>query len=270
MTCFEIVEIIKALAKKEGMIVLDDNISNYGTRYHVAFEGVLDKTYIKLDPLNNIKPYNDMIGVKKNMPYNGIYVKKEKELDYIIQNVYEDVQKRFLKSDNKRFTNKNINDVLTDVNHLNIDKSIKKSIKDIIFMINNFKTKKIEFYTEIIRNKQNILNKTNGNVNVSVVLINDNKHTFSAILSTDSNFYIKIDEDKITLINKEELIKEIEDDNIIITRNRSSNKENIYNFIDGIDKDEQVKNNLRACNNLFPKLLKNINGINNSNLKYNI
>lgn len=270
VTCFEMVEIIKALAKKEGMIVLDDNISNYGTRYHVAFEGVLDKTYIKLDPLNNVKPYNDMIGVKKNMPYNGIYVKKEKELDHIIQNVYEDVQKRFLKTDNKRFTNKNINDVLTDVNHLNIDKSIKKSIKDIILMINNFKTKKIEFYTEIIRNKQNILNKTNGNVNVSVVLINDDKYTFSAILSTNSNFYIKIDEDKITLINKEELIKEIEEDNIIITRNRSSNKEDMYNFIDGIDKKIQIKNNLRACNNLFPKLLKNINGINNSNLKYNI
>ncbi len=270
VTCFEIVEIIKALAKKEGMIVLDDNISNYGTRYHVIFEGVLDKTYIKLDPLNNVKPYNDMIGVKKSMPYNGIYVKEEKALDHIIQNVYEDVQKRFLKSDNKKFTNKNINDVLIDVNRLNIDKSVKESIKDIILMINNFKTKKIEFYTEIIRNKQNILNKTNGNVNVSVVLINDDKYTFSAILSTNSNFYIKIDEDKITLINKEELIKEIEDDNIIITRNRSSNKEDIYNFIDGIDKTIQIKNNLRACNNLFPKLLKNINGINNSNLKYNI
>ncbi len=270
VTCFEIVEIIKALAKKEGMIVLDNNISNYGTRYHVTFEGVLDKTYIKLDPLNNVKPYNDMIGVKKSMPYNGIYVKEEKALDHIIQNVYEDVQKRFLKSDNKKFTNKNINDVLTDVNRLNIDKSVKESIKDIILMINNFKTKKIEFYTEIIRNKQNILNKTNGNVNVSVVLINDDKYTFSAILSTNSNFYIKIDEDKITLINKEELIKEIEDDNIIITRNRSSNKEDMYNFIDDIDKTIQIKNNLRACNNLFSKLLKNINGINNSNLKYNI
>ena len=56
----------------------------------------------------------------------------------------------------------------------------------------------------------------------------------------------------------------IENDNIIITRNRSSNKEEMYNFIDGIDKNIQVKNNLRACNNLFPKLLKNINGINDS------
>lgn len=270
VTCFEIVEIIKALAKNEGMIVLDDNISNYGTRRHVTFEGVLDKTYIKLDPLNNVKPYNDMIGVKKNMPYNGIYVKKEQTLDSVIQNVYEDVQKRFLKTDNKRFTNKNINDVLTDINRINIDKDVKKSIKDIILMINNFKTKKIEYYTEIIRNKQSIFNKTNGNVNVSVVLINDDKYTFSAILSTNSNFYIKIDEDKISLTNKEELIKQIENDSIIITRNRSSNKEEMYNFIDGIDRNIQVKNNLRACNNLFPKLLKNINGINDSNLKYNI
>lgn len=264
VTCFEIVEIIKALAKNEGMIVLDDNISNYGTRHHVTFEGVLDKTYIKLDPLNNVKPYNDMIGVKKNMPYNGIYVKKEEKLDSVIQNVYEDVQKRFLKTDNKRFTNKNINDVLIDINRINIDKDVKKSIKDIILMINNFKTKKIEYYTEIIRNKQSIFNKTNGNVKVSVILINDDKYTFSAILSTNSNFYIKIDEDKISLINKEELVKQIENDNIIISRNRSSNKEKMYNFIDGIDKNIQVKNNLRACNNLFPKLLKNINGINNS------
>lgn len=270
VTCFEIVEIIKALAKNEGMIVLDDNISNYGTRHHVTFEGVLDKTYIKLDPLNNVKPYNDMIGVKKNMPYNGIYVKKEQALDSVIQNVYEDVQKSFLKTDNKRFTNKNINDVLIDINRINIDKDVKKSIKDIILMINDFKTKKIEYYTEIIRNKQSIFNKTNGNVKVSVILINDDKYTFSAILSTNSNFYIKIDEDKISLVNKEELVKQIENDNIIISRNRSSNKEKMYNFIDGIDKNIQVKNNLRACNNLFPKLLKNINSINDSNLKYNI
>ena len=184
--------------------------------------------------------------------------------------MYEDVQKRFLKTNNKRFTNKNINDVLIDINRINIDKDVKKSIKDIILMINNFKTKKIEYYTEIIRNKQSIFNKTNGNVKVSVILINDDKYTFSAILSTNSNFYIKIDEDKISLINKEELVKQIENDNIIISRNRSSNKEKMYNFIDGIDKNIQVKNNLRACNNLFPKLLKNINGINDSNLKYNI
>lgn len=269
VACFEIVEIIKALAKNEGMIVLDDNISNYGTRFHVTFEGVLNKTYIKLDPLNNVKPYNDMIGVKKNMPYNGIYVKGEK-LDSVIENVYEDVQKRFLKTDNKRFTNKNINDVLIDINRINIDKDVKKSIKDIILTINDFKTKKIEYYTEIIRNKQSIFNKTNGNVKVSVILINDDKYTFSAILSTNSNFYIKIDEDKISLVNKEELVKQIENDNIIISRNRSSNKEKMYNFIDGIDKNIQVKNNLRACNNLFLTLLKNINGINDSNLKYNI
>lgn len=94
---------------------------------------------------------------------------------------------------------------------------------------------------------------------------NDGEYGFNAILSIrqkDNDFvYIKIDEENLEVVSKEEILRLIKEDILIITKCRfDKNSKPQYNFILGIDEEIQIKNNDRAAKYLLPKLFKELKG----------
>lgn len=266
-TCFEIVEILKYLARLEGAVVLDDNISNYGKRTHVIFKAVLDKTYMEFDSLSDIKPYNDIISVKLNLGFKGIVIKSDDTtIKDKINKVYDDVQKEFENKENKsRFSKSNIISVFNFFDNLNIDELTKEVLKKYVLLFDKFKLNKVEYYAQIIRHRLSLINDTNYKADVIIVCKNDGEYGFNAILSIrqkDNDFvYIKIDEENLEVVSKEEILRLIKEDILIITKCRfDKNSKPQYNFILGIDEEIQIKNNDRAAKYLLPKLFKELKG----------
>ena len=266
VACFEFVEILKYFAKREGFIVSNYNIDNYGTMEHVTLDVVTNKTYFNFDSLSSNKPY-DMISVKLKKGYNGIkYMSKDPNIKNKINKVYKDVLKEYSKPSKKKYKNEIIDNIVNNINDFNISEEDKKRLKSFIDSINNIPLKGIEYYSEVLSNIKTFLDgSSNKNILPIVVCAKVVKYGFNLLIMVqeqDKNvFYLRFTDTNVEIITKEKIEEYIRSNKIItcIYRKIENNKMNVsYSFIPGIDENIQKEYNKVAKNNIVPRILNKI------------
>lgn len=270
VACFEHTAIIDKLIEENGGVIT--NREYKGDHTHVNSKSVTNRIFYQLDALEDPygvrRDFRDMLDVKLNRGYHGIvmgvddFLKSKNTKSELINRIYRDVQeefKDFLRQ--AKFEDEVMNELFNNIDLLNLNNTTKQIVKNYFIKFNSLPLSGIEYYMETIFSyRLEIQNNFRGFMDLTGVgsIIDD--YDFKLVLSvkdlSNNYIYFLFGGENIDILNKEEMIRLI-DENQIITIPR--NKQTIETrTIPGINVDFQNEKSQFARSKLIPKIIVDI------------
>lgn len=270
--CFKIIEILKYFCKKEGALVSEYGINNYGTTKHVNLDLVFEDTAISFDPLTHGP--NDIILVKEGKKPVGIKAfSVSKNISEKIDRIYNDVQDEFkdFKSKNK-YDEYTMNYLLYIIDKLYISGFDKGILKQLVNDFNSINLSGIEYDVYFIRTQFKIINEVfKGRIIPTLVCSNIDGYAIDVVLCIktlgDEYAYIRFSDNYIELIDVFKMKTLIDEQKIIITLDKGAFDGFIpsYRTIPGINKEFQIRCAKKYKKEVLPSVYEFIkNGVANN------